>query len=466
MLFNSLEFAIFLPIVFFIYWLFLKNNTKAQNILLLISSYFFYGWWDWRFLFLIFFSSLLDYVIGLKLAKSNHEKERKILLATSVITNIGFLGFFKYFNFFLQSFVDAFTFFGVTPEISRLDIILPVGISFYTFQTLSYTIDIYKRKLDPTGDFVAFFAFVSFFPQLVAGPIERASALLPQFFNRRHFVYENISQGIKMIGWGLFMKVVVADRLALYVNNVYGDVNGQSGISLAVATVFFAFQIYTDFAGYSLIARGCGKLLGFDLVINFRRPYFATSFKDFWSRWHISLSTWFRDYVYIPLGGSRTSKARAGFNLFVTFFISGLWHGANWTFLAWGALHGFYQIIEKYTFRIEIPKLIQFLLVFLLTNLAWVFFRAPTITEGSQIISKIVFMEGSGFYFGDKGIFLYSLMGILILFINDTIVEFRPEWRLLYHSNSYVRFISFVLIIIYTVSFGVFDESQFIYFQF
>lgn len=466
MLFNSIEFAIFLPIVFLIYWIPLKNSRKNQNILLLLASYFFYGWWDWRFLSLILFSSTVDFLIGMKLDSEVNSKHRKNLLILSLFINLGFLGFFKYYNFFQESFVDAFTFFGHKLQVDRLNIILPVGISFYTFQTLSYTIDVYNKRFPATRDFIGFFTFVSFFPQLVAGPIERASTLLPQFFNKRTFEYEKIASGLKMILWGLFMKVVVADRLSLYVDDVYSDVVSQSGISLAMATFFFSFQIYCDFAGYSLIAIGTAKMFDFDLMTNFKRPYFATSFKSFWSRWHISLSTWFRDYVYIPLGGSKVGKFKSGFNLFLTFFVSGFWHGANWTFLVWGALHGLYQVIEKYSIKIKLPKGILVLLVFILTNLAWVFFRAPSVSEAIEILRKIIFFQGKGFYFGDKGIFLYAFLGIFILVINDLIEEFRPKWNLLYHPNALVRLIAIAILIVYIISFGVFDQSQFIYFQF
>jgi D-alanyl-lipoteichoic acid acyltransferase DltB (MBOAT superfamily) len=466
MLFNSIEFAIFLPIVFLLYWIPLKKSIRAQNILLLVASYFFYGWWDWRFLSLIFFSSTVDYILGIKLDSEENPVKRKALLITSLIVNLGFLGFFKYYNFFIESFVDAFTFFGQNVEVGRLEIILPVGISFYTFQTLSYTIDVYNRKFPATKDFIGFYTFVSFFPQLVAGPIERASTLLPQFFNRRTFSYDNVSNGSKMILWGLFMKVVVADRLSIYVEDVYGDIAANSGLSLAVATVFFSFQIYCDFAGYSLIAIGTAKLFDFNLMTNFMRPYFATSFKSFWSRWHISLSTWFRDYVYIPMGGNRVSKIKSGSNLFITFLISGFWHGANWTFLVWGGLHGLYQVIEKYSIKISMPRIFLAIFVFVLTNLAWVFFRAPSVSDAVQIIFKIITFKGDGFYFGDKGIFLYGIMGIIILLVNDIAVEFKPKWRLFYHPVFLVRLISIVLLIVYLVSFSVFDQSQFIYFQF
>ncbi|AWW32541.1 MBOAT family protein [Echinicola strongylocentroti] len=466
MLFNSIEFAFFLPIVFFIYWLVLKNTVKGQNIWLLVASYFFYGWWDWRFLFLILFSSVVDYTIGLNLHKATKESKRKLLLFLSVFINIGFLCYFKYFNFFLDSLNEAFTLLGKPLESSRLNIILPVGISFYTFQTLSYTIDIYKRKLEPTKDIVAFFTFVSFFPQLVAGPIERASHLLPQFSRKRNFSYDKVSEGGKLMLWGLFMKVVVADRLAVYVDDVYVLLDQHSWLTLFTAHAFFAFQIYCDFAGYSLIAIGCAKLFDFHLMDNFRRPYFATSFKSFWSRWHISLSTWFKDYVYIPIGGNRQGNFRAGVNLVVTFIISGFWHGANWTYIIWGALHGFYQIMEKYVLKFKLPKAVNWLIVFSLTCLAWVFFRAPSVGDAMTVLERIVTFQGSGLYFGDKGIFLFGLMGLSILMLHDYVLEFKPDYQFLYHRSPIVRYAAIVVLMVFITTFGVFDNSQFIYFQF
>nr|WP_200980437.1 MBOAT family O-acyltransferase [Echinicola sp. 20G] len=466
MLFNSLEFAFFLPIVFFVYWLLLNKNTKLQNIWLLISSYFFYGWWDWRFLFLVFFSSIVDYTIGLQLGKTDNDHKRKMLLFASLLTNIGFLCYFKYFNFFLDSIDGAFSFFGTPINADRLNIILPVGISFYTFQTLSYTIDIYKKQLEPTKDIIGFFTFVSFFPQLVAGPIERASNLLPQFSKERIFNYDNISQGGKLMLWGFFMKVAVADRLAIYVDDVYTELYHHSWLTLTVSHIFFAFQIYCDFAGYSLIAIGCAKLFDFTLMENFRRPYFATSFKSFWSRWHISLSTWFRDYVYIPMGGNRHGKFKSGLNLFITFVVSGFWHGANWTFIIWGALHGMYQIFEKFIFHFKLPKALNWVIVFSLTILAWIFFRAPNVTEAFTIVERILTLHGSGLYFGDKGIFLFSIMGLILLITHDFISEFKPNFQLIHHPKPIVRLASIVLLMVYITSFGVFDNSQFIYFQF
>lgn len=466
MLFNSIDFAVFLPIVFILYWFATNRNLKLQNSLLVLASYVFYGWWDWRFLSLIVFSSCIDYFVGIGLGKSDEQKKRKLLLLTSILVNLGFLGFFKYFNFFAESFADAFTLLGNPIEASRLNIILPVGISFYTFQTLSYSIDVYKRKLQPTRDVVSFFAFVSFFPQLVAGPIERAINLLPQFYRERKFSYKQSSDGLKMMLWGLFMKVAVADRLSLYVNEVYGNIENYSSISLIVATVFFAIQIYCDFGGYSLIAIGTAKLFGFNLMTNFKRPYLSLSFKDFWSRWHISLSTWFRDYVYIPLGGSRKGKVRTNANLLITFIVSGFWHGANWTFIVWGALHGIYQIIEKSLGKIPTPKIFKLLLIFVLTNFAWIFFRAQSINEAFSVIEKIFEMQSFNVDIGDKGIFAFSLMSIIILLANDMVLEYFPKVKLLNHKSIIVRYLTILFIVVYIILLGVFDGSQFIYFQF
>ena len=394
MFFNSIDFAIFLPIVFALYWFVANRNLKLQNFLIVISSYTFYGWWDWRFLSLILFSTIVDYSVGLALSKKESANKRELLLWTSILINIGFLGFFKYHNFFLENFISAFSFFGHEIKSSSLSIILPVGISFYTFQTLSYTIDIYKRKLEPTKNFIAFCAFVSFFPQLVAGPIERASHLLPQFYTKRKLKYENLIDGLNKILWGLFKKIVIADRLAIVVNEIYNYPNEYHGLTLILGTVLFAFQIYCDFSGYSDIAIGTARLFGFDLMTNFNTPYFSRSLGEFWRRWHISLSTWFRDYVYIPLGGNKTSVSRWYFNILVVFTVSGFWHGANWTFIIWGVIHGLVLIIES---KLKIPQstsssgnFFQGLGVFAIVCLGWVFFRANSIQDALYILGDIL----------------------------------------------------------------------------
>jgi len=403
MLFNSLDFAIFLPIVFLIYWFVVNKNLRYQNFFILFASYVFYGWWDWRFLSLIIFSSFVDYTIGIQLSKREKPNIRKLLLLASIFVNIGFLGFFKYYNFFLESFTDAFSFFGQSFESNRLNIILPVGISFYTFQTLSYSIDVYKRKLKPTRNFVAFFAFVSFFPQLVAGPIERAVNLLPQFYIKRKFEYSRAIDGMRQILWGLFKKVVIADNCAYFVNDIFNHHTHCSGLALILGAVLFAFQIYGDFSGYSDIAIGTARLFGFNLMRNFAFPYFSRDIAEFWRRWHISLSTWFRDYVYIPLGGSKVGKFKIVRNIFIIFVVSGFWHGANWTFIAWGALNAIYflpllllkqnrrnlNIVAESKTLPNLRELLQIGLTFTLTVFAWIFFRADSLPHAFSYLNFI-----------------------------------------------------------------------------
>jgi len=394
MLFNSIEFLIFFIIVFILYWFVTNKNLKVQNALLLISSYVFYGWWDWRFLSLIIISSFVDFLLAKKIVATAESKKRKLLLYCSIFVNLGFLGVFKYYNFFVDSFINLLSQFDINTNFRTLNIILPVGISFYTFQTLSYTIDVYKKKMSTTNDMLSFFTFVAFFPQLVAGPIERAKHLLPQFEKKRVFDYETVKKGGQLILIGFFKKIVIADSLAVLVDAVYNNLESYTGFPMVVATLFFAFQIYCDFSGYSDIAIGTARLMGFDLMTNFRQPYFSTSLTEFWRRWHISLSTWFRDYVYIPLGGSRVYNPRVYINIFLTFLLSGLWHGANWTFVIWGAIHGFVLVIEKMTFK-KIESENKFLhlsrmaLTFLIVCVAWVFFRSNNINDAFFILSNM-----------------------------------------------------------------------------
>ncbi|MBV1922393.1 MAG: MBOAT family protein, partial [Flavobacteriaceae bacterium] len=403
MLFNSIEFVIFLPIVFILYWFVFNKNIKIQNIVLLIASYVFYGWWDWRFLSLIVFSSFVDYFVGLGMNNTENSFKRKTYLWISICVNLGFLGFFKYYNFFAESFSDAFTLFGSSIDASRLNIILPVGISFYTFQTLSYSIDVYKRKLEPTKDGIAFFAFVSFFPQLVAGPIERATNLLPQFYSKRKFDYSNAIDGLRQILWGLFKKIVIADSCATYANLIFNNSAEYSGSTLFLGAIFFTFQIYGDFSGYSDIAIGTSRLFGFNLMKNFSFPYFSRDIAEFWRRWHISLSTWFRDYLYIPLGGSKGGTWMKVRNTFIIFIVSGFWHGANWTFIVWGALNAIYflpllllnknrrnlEVVAKNRFLPGLKDSFSILTTFGLTILAWIFFRAENLAHAWQILKEI-----------------------------------------------------------------------------
>ncbi len=470
MLFNSFEYLAFLPIVFILYWVLSKQPIRYQNIVLLLASYVFYGWWDWRFLSLIALSTITDYVVGLKVYNAKSKISKKRWLWLSIIFNIGLLGFFKYFNFFINSWVDLLAAMGYTGQsIWTLNIILPVGISFYTFQTMSYSIDIYREKLKPTKDFIAFAAFVSFFPQLVAGPIERATNLVPQFLKKRVFAYQNISTGVKLMIWGFFMKLVVADRAAIYVNAVFNNTEHHEGLTFIAATVLFAFQIYGDFAGYSLIAIGTAKLFGFDLMTNFRRPYFSASVSEFWTRWHISLSTWFRDYLYIPLGGNRVAKPRWLFNLFVTFLVSGLWHGANWTFVVWGALNGIYLIVEALLFKKNRKGIFNVLITFCLINFAWIFFRANSIESALYIVKTICTNPGR-LYIGsgdDIAASIYATLAIIML----VSVEMKKEYfdSLFSISKSRyegVRLTAYAIVLFTIFYFGVFGKSQFIYFQF
>ncbi|MDW3192749.1 MAG: MBOAT family O-acyltransferase [Cytophagales bacterium] len=400
MLFDSFDFAIFLPLVFMGYWLLSRKDIRIQNLFILAASYVFYGWWDERFLALIAISTLVDFWVGRSLYTVSSSKKRKTLLWTSIGVNLGLLFFFKYSNFFIESFTDTFTFFGYAIGWSGLDIVLPVGISFYTFQTMSYTIDIYRGKITPTKDLIAFSAFVSFFPQLVAGPIERATNLLPQFYKKRKFTESQAVDGLRQILWGLFKKMVIADNCAVFVNQVFDNYADYSGSTLLLASCFFFIQVYGDFSGYSDIAIGTGKLFGFSLTRNFAFPFFATQITEFWQRWHISLTTWCRDYIYIPLGGNRKGKWRQFFNTVATFSIMGLWHGAQWTYVIWGVLNALYFFPSMFLYKTIsrfTPKIIQqtalsnvlgMINVFLAVAISLVFFRSP------DLKSALLYFQG------------------------------------------------------------------------
>lgn len=484
MLFNSIDFAIFLPVVFALYWFVTNRSLKLQNFLIVAASFFFYGWWDWRFLSLLIFSIVVDYIIGRSLLNQEDGRKRKMILWISIVTNLGFLGFFKYYNFFVENFVEAFRLFGQELNPKTLNIILPVGISFYTFQTLSYTIDVYRRKLEPTKDIVAFAAFVSFFPQLVAGPIERATNLLPQFYKKRTFEYDKAVDGLRQMLWGLFKKMVIADNCAVYVNYVFENPQEYSGSTLFLGAVFFAFQIYCDFSGYSDIAIGSARLFGFRLMRNFAFPYFSRDIAEFWRRWHISLTTWFRDYVYIPLGGSRVSKSKIVRNTFIIFLVSGFWHGANWTFIVWGALHAFLFLPlilldknRKYTntvaedrFLPNFKEALQMLITFLLVLLGWIFFRAESISQAFEYIGGI--LNSSLFSIPFPDIDTQAYLKLLILLIIAFVII---EW--IGRGNAYaveklglnwkraIRWSFYIFIILIIISFRG-EQQQFIYFQF
>lgn len=484
MLFNSIDFAIFLPIVFTIYWIFATKNLKLQNGIIVIASYIFYGWWDWRFLSLILFSTLVDYTVGLLLSNEQREKQRKALLWSSIAINIGLLGFFKYYNFFVTNFVEAFSIFGMKIQPNTLDIILPVGISFYTFQTLSYTIDIYRKQLEPTKNFMAFAAFVSFFPQLVAGPIERASHLLPQFYRLSKFDYTKAVDGLRQILWGLFKKMVIADTCAQYANLIFNHAHDYNGSALALGAVFFAFQIYGDFSGYSDIAIGTARLFGYDLKQNFAFPYFSRDIAEFWRRWHISLSTWFRDYVYIPLGGSRGSKWNQIRNVFIIFLVSGFWHGANWTFLAWGFLNALYflplmllkrnrthtNIVAAHRRLPKVKDLIEMGITFIITTFAWIFFRAESISAAFEYIKRLFSSTLFSLPNIKDGRYMLPIVILLIFFM---IMEwfgrkdlYALERIAAFLRYRFVRWGFYTLLIFLIFMFMETEETPFIYFQF
>jgi alginate O-acetyltransferase complex protein AlgI len=470
MLFNSFEFALFLPIVFLLYWFVFNKQVKWQNLFLLVVSYIFYGWWDWRFLLLIAFSTTLDFWVGVQLGKIEEARKRKIVFALSCLVNLGFLGFFKYFNFFIDNFILAFKSIGYDMPILPLKIILPVGISFYTFQSLSYTADIYLKKLKPTNDFILFAAFISFFPQLVAGPIERAINLLPQFHNKRQFNYEEAKQGMQQILWGLFKKIVIADSLSVYVDQIFGNYQLLPGSTLMLGAIYFAVQIYCDFSGYSSIAIGTAHLFGFTLMNNFSYPYFSKSVAEFWRNWHISLSTWFRDYVYIPLGGSRGVISRVVLNTLIVFALSGFWHGANWTFIVWGLLNGIFIIPtillakskknEKSSFVIDT---LQIGLTFFLITLTWIFFRSQNISQALNYLN-ILFSRSLFTYPVQHGMAL-ALPLIFILFSIEWIRKKNISIMQPKKMPVFVRWSVYLVMVVTCLAF--FKQNQaFIYFQF
>lgn len=483
MLFNSFEYFLFFPIVFIVYWFVLNKQLKLQNAFLLLASYFFYGWWDWRFLSLIIFSSIVDYTIGLQMFNSENQKKRKLLLFASLLVNLGFLGVFKYYNFFIDGFNSMLDAAGMQVNMMSLNIILPVGISFYTFQTLSYTIDIYRKKLEPTKDVLQFFTYVAFFPQLVAGPIERATNLLPQFKISRQFDYDKAVDGTKQILWGFFKKVVIADSCAPIVNDIFTNYQELSPIMLILGAILFAFQIYGDFSGYSDIAIGTSRLLGFNLMQNFAFPYFSRNMGEFWRRWHISLSTWFRDYLYIPLGGSRGTQLQSIRNIFIIFIVSGFWHGANWTFIVWGFLNALFiipsfiagsnrnylEVVAKGNVFPTIKEFFQILFTFLLSCLAWIFFRAADVWEAADYIKRIFSFESFSFNelelagFSEFTWFLGPL--ILLLLITEWFNRSRQYGLAFISKRIYFRWGFYILLIMFLIQYWG-SEQDFIYFQF
>lgn len=480
MSFVSLEFLLFFPLVTLIYFS-LQNDW--QKIWLLLTSYFFYMYWNPLYLGLILFSTVVDYTAARAIADAPSPARRKQWLAFSLVTNLTTLFLFKYFFFFNVNAARIFRLFDIPYEFEGLDLLLPVGISFYTFQSISYTIDVYRGKLKPEKQFIHFATYISFFPQLVAGPIERAGNMLPQFRDAHTFDYGRAVEGLRRILWGVFKKIVVADRLAIYVNVVYGQPRDYDGAVLAVATVFFAFQIYCDFSAYSDIAIGTAKILGFDLMENFRQPYLATSFRDFWQRWHISLSTWFRDYVYIPLGGNRVTLPRLYANLMIVFLLSGLWHGAGWLFVAWGGLHGFFLIAERMLEGAlgksswKLPIVVRGVIVFVLVTVAWIFFRATTIGDAFYILSHLpqVSLQESVLEplrqanIAEEYIQLemaLSVMSIVALMCAEWLLQSANLDQKILQMPRAVRFAGYYAVLLLVLFVGVPATQQFIYFQF
>ncbi|OCA75322.1 MBOAT family O-acyltransferase [Chryseobacterium arthrosphaerae] len=478
MLFNSIGFAIFLPVVFLLYWLVTNKNLRLQNILLLLASYYFYACWDWRFLFLLMFSTLLDYCTGLKMQEAENQKGKRFWFWLSITINLGFLGVFKYYNFFAQSFAEAISHVGLQVNPWTLQVILPVGISFYTFHGLSYVIDVYKDRIRAESNFVDYAVFVSFFPLLVAGPIERATHLLPQIKKRRTFNYTQAVDGLRQILWGLFKKIVIADNCAEFVNQIFNSSADQSGSTLALGAVLFAFQIYGDFSGYSDIAIGTARLFGIDLLRNFAFPYFSRDIAEFWRRWHISLSSWFKDYLYIPLGGSKGGNWMRIRNTFIIFIVSGFWHGANWTFIVWGALNALFimpsiimktnrnhlETVAQGNILPTVKEFFQMTVTFSLAVLAWIFFRAENISHAFSYISGIF----SRSLFSIPTITPRLLMLLIIIFMviewlgreqQYAIAKLGLQWK------SPVRYAMYYAIIIAIFWFAGKDQ-QFIYFQF
>ena len=487
MLFNTLQYALFVPIIFIIYWLIGHyKKMRFQNFIVLIASFFFYGCWDVRFLGLLTFSILVDYFSGIQIEKVKKRSNQKIWLWISIAINLGFLGFFKYYNFFIHSFIDLFSSFGMNVQASTLSIILPVGISFYTFHGLSYVIDIYYRRIKAEKNIIDYALFVSYFPLLVAGPIERATHLLPQLKKEREFRYSQVVEGLKQILWGLVKKVLIADQCAIIANDIFNNAEQYYGLTLVIGAIFFSIQIYGDFSGYSDIALGTSKLLGIELLKNFSFPYFSRSISEFWRRWHISLSTWFKDYVYIPLGGSKAGTVRKIRNTFIIFLISGFWHGANLTFIIWGGLNALFiipSVIRKTNRKhIEIVasnsifpnwrEVFQMILTFSLVSFAWIFFRATSISEAFLFIKHLIGgLNQVWVYQATLSYLKWNIDFNIFIFI---ILFFMIEWigRRYYNPmliidklNTFFRWLFYSIVIVLVLYFSGADK-QFIYFQF
>lgn len=479
MLFNSIEFLIFLPIVFALYWL-SKKSLKLQNLLIVVVSYIFYGWWNYRFLFLIALTTACSFLSGLLVERCERQRAKKAITISNITLNLGILGVYKYYNFFTDSFQQILNSLGMHADWPVLNLVLPVGISFYTFQALSYTIDVYNKKIEPTHDVVSFFAFISFFPQLVAGPIERATNLLPQFRKARTFDYSKAVDGCRQMLWGFFKKMVVADNAAFFVQKIFDAPESYHGLTLLVGAVLFSIQIYCDFSGYSDIAIGCARLFGIELRANFRFPYFSRNIAEFWRRWHISLNKWFVDYVYIPLGGSRVSKFKVIRNTFIIFLLSGLWHGANWTFVIWGGIHAMMfmpllllgknrQYMDTVAAGKKMPSIKDASLIslnFCVVTFAWIFFRSDSFTDAVNYITQMFTMTDGSI----DGLLLSMRMLLLLGFVT---ILFVLEWMQREHvhglfvvpKNSMLRHLLYFSIFFIIMWFGG-TQADFIYFQF
>ena len=474
MLFNSWQFGIFLPLVFALYW---SVPQKLKWLIILISSYWFYMSWNIKYVTLILFTTLISYTAALLLERFNKNMAmKKLILAFTLIACLGVLFTFKYFNFFSQSFIEFMSLFAIHLHPVTLKLLLPVGISFYTFQTLGYVIDVYRGTVRAEKHFGIYAAFISFFPQLVAGPIERTNNLLPQIKAYHEFNYDQAVYGLKLMAWGLFKKLVVSDNLAAEADKIFGSLYDYHGFTLILASMYFVIQIYCDFSGYSDIARGCSKLFGIELMHNFRSPYLSASIKEFWSRWHISLSTWFRDYVYIPLGGNRVSRFRHNINLMITFMISGLWHGANWTFIIWGSLHGLAQIVENAFMKKRddvhgFKWLLRVICVFLFCSFMWVFFRAQSLNEAMYIFTHMFsgISDIRSYLHADMGAKKIFLAGGLIVAIYDyiSLVKGQEAVNLLRDKSAFTRWLAYISLGLAVIIFSPKGAAtEFIYFQF
>jgi len=477
MLFNSVGFLIFLPIVFILYWFIFKKKYQHQNMLILVASFYFYACWDWRFLFLLMFSIGLDFFSGIQIENSKTKKQAKFWLILSIVINLGFLGFFKYYNFFVESFSDLLSGFGFQVNVWLLKVILPVGISFYTFHGLSYVIDIYKKRISAERNFIDYAVFVSYFPLLVAGPIERATHLLPQIQKKRIFNYEQAADGMRQILWGFFKKMVIADNCAPLVNEIFANYHTESGSNLVLGAILFAFQIYGDFSGYSDIALGVSRLFGIELLKNFAFPYFSRDIAEFWRRWHISLSSWFRDYLYIPLGGSKGGLMMKIRNTFIIFLVSGFWHGANWTFIIWGGLNALYfmplLVMDKNRQNLEVVamdkllpsvrEIFQILITFSLTCFAWIFFRAASVSEAISYIGNIF----NSSIFSVPAHLPYKVLALIsVMLFVEWINRGRFHGLEISRFHPWLRRILYVIFMYIIFRYANFGNNEFIYFQF